>query len=160
LPESGGNEAEEQMRACSLWIVLIVALTVSAFSQDDSSHVSSKIVAMEKAWHQAFKLRDTKAIDALLDDDIVLVNDDGSLQSKAIFLKIVRDSKSSEEEQVTPESINVRVVGDVAIATGVFSSKGAQNGKPFVRHDRFVDTWIKRGNGWVCASASATPMAH
>ncbi len=148
------------MRVCGFWIILILALTVSVSAQDDSANVSSKIVAMEKAWNQAFKLRDTKAIDALLDDDIVLVNDDGSLQSKSAFLKIVRDSKSSDEEQVTPESINVRVVGDVAIATGVFSTKGAQNGKPFVRRDRFADTWIKRGNGWVCVSASATPMAH
>ena len=148
------------MRICSFWILLIVALTVSVSAQDDSANVSSKIVAMEKAWNQAFKLRDTKAIDSLLDDDIVLVNDDRSLQSKAVFLQIVRASKPSEEEQVTPESINVRVVGDVAIATGVFSSKGSQNGKPFVRRDRFADTWIKKGNGWVCVSASATPMAH
>ena len=91
---------------------------------------------------------------------MVLVNDDGSLQTKAIFLKTVRASQPSQEEQVTPESINVNVVGDVAIATGVFAANGIQNGKPYVRRDRFVDTWIRQGNNWVFTSASATPIAH
>ncbi len=137
-------------------IFLVLALTLPLLAQNDSGSTVSKIVAMEKAWNQAFKLRDTKAIDALLADDVVLVNDDGSLQSKAAFLKLVKSSKPSSDEQVTPESIDVRVLGEVAIATGVFRSKGVENGKAYQRQDRFVDTWIRRGGNWVCASASAT----
>jgi ketosteroid isomerase-like protein len=141
-------------------LVLMVAGGTRGFAQEDSNTAQSKIVALEKGWNQAFKLRDTKAIDALLAEDVVLVNDDGSQQTKAEFLKFVRQSKASDEEQVTPESIRVHVVGDVAIATGVFQSKGIENGKPFVRHDRFVDTWIKSGNTWMCVAASATSMIH
>jgi len=151
------------MRFLKISIVALLVLVVGAgtrgFAQE-TSNVESKIVALEKGWNQAFKLRDTKAIDALLAEDVVLVNDDGSQQTKAEFLKFVRQSKASEEEQVTPESIRVHVLGDVAIATGVFQSKGIENGKPFVRHDRFVDTWIKSGNTWVCVAASATSMTR
>jgi len=91
---------------------------------------------------------------------MVLVNDDGSLQSKAVFLAGVRASKPSDEEQVTPESIAVHVFGNVAVATGVFRAKGVEGGKPFVRRERFADTWVNKNGAWVCVSASATPVTH
>lgn len=148
------------MRAWCLCLMALMVIGASVSAQDDSHTITTKIVAMEKAWNQAFKLRDTKALDSLLADDVVLVNDDGSLQSKEAFIKFVHDSKPSEDEQVTPESIDVRLVGDVAIATGVFRSKGMENGKPYQRQNRFVDTWIRKGGSWICASASATRITH
>jgi len=140
-------------------MVLIGAVLSSVFAQDNSdAAIVSRIVALEKAWNQAYKLRDTKAIDAFLDDGLVLVNDDGSLQTKAEFLAGVRASKPSEEEQVAPESITVHVIGGVAIATGVFRAKGVEGGKPYVRRNRFADTWINKNGNWICVSASATPV--
>lgn len=139
--------------------VLIGVLLAPAAAQDNANaDAVSKIMAMEKAWNQAFKFRDTKAIDALLDDSVVLVNDDGSLLSKAKFLAIVKASKSSDDEQVSPESISVHVMGGVAVATGVFRAKGTEGGKPYVRQNRFADTWVSKNGTWVCVSASATPV--
>ena len=140
--------------------LLVIAVALSAYTQDENSAIASKIMAMEKAWNQAFKLRDTKAIEALMDDNVVLVNDDGSIQSKAVFISWIRSSKPSEEEQVSPESMSVHVSGDVAIATGTFRAKGIQGGKPYSREDRFVDTWQRKSGTWVCVSASATPALH
>jgi ketosteroid isomerase-like protein len=146
------------MKAVAL-LVVIAALVAPVSAQDDSQ-VVSKIVALEKAWNQAYKFRDVKAIDALLDDGLVLVNDDGSLQAKGVFLASVRDSKAADDQQVTPESISVHVFGSVAVATGVFRIKGVEGGKSFVRRNRFVDTWVNKGGSWVCVSASATPVLH
>jgi ketosteroid isomerase-like protein len=142
-----------------LFFFMFVAVgLVPASPQNDEGTVTTKIIAMEKAWNQAFKMRDANALNSLLTDDIVLVNDDGSLESKAEFQKGIRDAKASDEQQVTPESIEVRVFGNTAVATGVFRLKGVENGKAFARKDRFVDTWIRKGDSWVCASASATPV--
>ena len=143
----------------SLLVIVAIALSASARDSADSA-VASKIMAMEKAWNQAFKLRDTKALTELLDDNIVLVNDDGSMQSKSEFLTWIRTSKPSDDEQVSPESISVHVDGDVAIATGTFRAKGAQAGKPYQRLDRFVDTWINKKGSWVCVSATAITVSH
>jgi len=143
-----------------LGLIALITIAVSTVSAQQDSATITKIVAMEKAWNQAFKLRDTKAIDSLLDDSIVLVNDDGSLMSKASFLAAVHSSGSSDDQQVTPESINVKVIHGVAIATGVFRSKGTENGKAFVRRNRFADTWVQKNDTWVCVSASATPILH
>jgi ketosteroid isomerase-like protein len=156
------READMRFLCLLLFVTaMLSSLSSAAFAQDnEESAAVSKIVALEKAWNQAFKSRDLKAIDSLLDDRAVLVNDDGSLQSKGVFLAMVRDSKPSDEQQVTPESISVRFFGGVGIATGVFRSKGVEGGKPYVRRNRFVDMWLNRNGAWVCVSASATPLLH
>jgi ketosteroid isomerase-like protein len=138
---------------------LAFVLAGSALAQDNSS-VESKIVAMEKAWNQAYKFRDKKALSEILHDSIVLVNDDGSLQSKKVFLSSVDAAKQSDQQQAEPESIAVHVFGDVAIASGIFREKGVENGNSYVRRNRFVDTWVNNGGSWVCVAASATPVLH
>jgi len=119
---------------------------------------SIEIIALEKAWNQAYKLGDTRALEEILDDQIVLINDDGSIQTKAEFLASVQPAKS-QEQQVAPESMNVRVFGNTAIATGVFRAKGVESGKPYVRRERFVDTWVHKGGKWLCVATTATPSS-
>ncbi|MGA8271805.1 MAG: nuclear transport factor 2 family protein, partial [Candidatus Sulfotelmatobacter sp.] len=114
----------------------------------------------EKAWNQAYKFRDKKALNEILQDSMILVNDDGSLQSKTAFLAGVDAAMSTDEQQAEPESISVRLFGDVAIATGIFREKGIENGKPYVKRNRFVDTWINKNGSWTCIAASATPVLH
>jgi hypothetical protein len=38
--------------------------------------------------------------------------------------------------------------------------KGIENGKPYTRHERFVDTWLQKGSSWVCVGTNATPVLH
>jgi ketosteroid isomerase-like protein len=139
-------------------ILLLCAPALLVSAQDDAG-VQSKIIALEKAWNQAYKLGDKNAISAILDDAIVIVNDDGSLQSKAEFLAGVKPSQS-QEQQVAPESLRVHMAGNVALATGVFRTKGVEKGKAYETRDRFIDTWVNKGGAWVCVSAAATPVLH
>lgn len=145
-------------------IVLLCASALSVAGQDASdSATKSKIAALEGAWNQAYKSGDRKALDALLDDAIVLVNDDGSVQSKAEFLATVKPphaQSGSQEQQVAPESMSVHVFGNTAISTGVFRARGIENGKPYVRRERFIDTWVYKGGRWVCVGTDATPIVH
>ena len=112
---------------------------------------------------QAYKSGDIKALDAILDDAIVLVNDDGSIQTKAEFLGSVKASApdpSAQQQQVAPEAFKVQVFGNVAIATGVMRVKGVEGGKPYTRRERFVDTWLFKHGTWVCVGTDATPVLH
>ena len=147
-------------RTRRLLLALICALSLLVLAQSDTdSGVQSKIIALEKAWNQAYKLGDTRALKEILDDQIVLINDDGSIQTKAEFLASVQPAKS-QEQQVAPESKSVRVFGNTAIATGVFRAKGVEAGKPYVRRERFVDTWVDKGGKWSCIATNATPVLH
>ena len=152
------------MKFAALVMVLVCAASLLAVAQEESDATTkSRIVALEQAWNQAYKSGDAKALDGLLDDAIVLVNDDGSVQSKADFLAGVKTSGAqagSQEQQVLPESMTVRVFGATAIATGVFRAKGVENGKPYVRRERFIDTWVHKNGRWVCVGTDATPITH
>jgi ketosteroid isomerase-like protein len=134
---------------------------VSATSWDSAT--KSKIVALEGAWNQAYKSGDAKALDAILDNGIVLVNEDGSMQTKAEFLASVKPAGTqagSQEQQVAPASMSVHVFGNTAIATGIFRAKGMEGKKSYVRRERLIDPWIYKDGHWVCVANDATPILH
>jgi ketosteroid isomerase-like protein len=145
----------------SIFLLLSGLAGVAPAQADVEAATKSKIVALEQLWNQAYKSGDTKALDKILDDSIVLVNDDGSIQTKGEFLASVKSSisqPSAQQQQVSPESFSVHVHGTVAIATGVMRVKGVENGKAYTRHERFVDTWLYKGGNWVCIGTDATPV--
>jgi ketosteroid isomerase-like protein len=148
---------------CGVKIFCILALAgafaIPVLAQDRSDD-ETKIIALEKAWNRAYRARDGQALGTLLQDSIVLVTDDGRLQSKNEFLTGINTENLSSDQEGNPESIKVRFYGNVAIATGVFRQSGFEKGKAFIRQNRFVDTWIHTGNSWQCVAASATPILH
>jgi ketosteroid isomerase-like protein len=148
-------------------VLLTFACAAMAFAgpgqNDTEAATKSKIVALEQLWNQAYKAGDMKALDSLLDNSIVLVNDDGSVQTKTEFLASVKESlaqPSSQQQQVEPEAFVVHVYGTTAIATGVMKVKGVEAGKAYTRRERFVDTWVNKGGNWVCVGTDATPVVH
>jgi ketosteroid isomerase-like protein len=152
------------MRILLSAFLLLNGLTGLAPAQTDvEAATKSKIIALEQLWNQAYKSGDTKALDKILDNAIVLVNDDGSIQTKAEFLASVKSSisqPSAQQQQVSPESFSVHVHGTVAIATGIMRVKGTEGGKAYTRHERFVDTWLYKNGTWVCVGTDATPVVH
>jgi ketosteroid isomerase-like protein len=110
---------------------LIFLASICTSAQESDSAVKSKVIALEKLWNQAYKSGDTKALDSILDEGIVLVNDDGSMQTKTEFLASVKSAPATvQQQQVSPESFNVHVYGNVAIATGIMRVKGEEGASP------------------------------
>jgi len=139
--------------------VVIVALIPRLAAQEDEASVRAQILALEKAWNQAYKSGDIKALSAILDNSLVLVEDDGSLKTKSEFLATVKAS-SGNDEQVAPESLTVRVFGTTAISIGVLAVKESKGGKTVTHRERFIDTWIYKNGSWICIATDATPMIH
>lgn len=143
------------MKTAVSWMSVLICLIPAFVAAQDDSEARAKVLALEKAWNQAYKLGDTKALGSILDDNIVLVEDDGSLKTKAQFLATVK-AATSNEEQVLPESLSVHVFGKTAIAVGVIGVKA----KSGIRRERFIDTWINKNGSWVCIATDATPITH
>jgi ketosteroid isomerase-like protein len=125
-------------------VILLVFLILTADravpQTDAEASAKSKVAALEQVWNQAYKSGDTTALASILDDAIVLVNDDGSVQTKEEFLtsvKMLVSQPRSQQQQVTPESLNVHLFGDVAVATGVMRVKGVERGKSYSRARAF-----------------------
>ena len=145
--------------ALSIVTLWTLAPAVLVQAQDYDAAARDQVIALEKAWNQAYKAGDTKALAAILDNSLILVEDDGSLKTKSEFLASVKSS-SGNEEQVAPESLTVRVFGNTAIAIGVIAVKGTKGGKSVVHRERFIDTWINKNGSWICIATNATPITH
>lgn len=137
--------------------LLVCAGTSAGFAQEDAeADAKSKIMAMEHVWALAYIAKDPKALARILDDAFVCVNADGKLLSKA---DILADVTAVNTLQLLTESMVVHLHGDTAIVTGTFRTTGVERGKPFMRRERFVDTWIFRNTQWISISSLVT-FAH
>lgn len=152
------------MKSIGIWVLavcLLALLSVATFisAQDSDAAARAQVLGLEKAWNQAYKSGDVKALSQILDNGLVLVEDDGSLKTKSEFLATVK-AASGNDEQVAPESLTVRVFGTTAISIGVIAVKETKNGKTITHRERFIDTWISRNGSWVCVATDATPILH
>ncbi len=148
------------MRALA-WIVVLTcfgSVTGRAQATSDSA-VAAKLVAIEQVGKmqiekmQAWQNRDTKMLTAVLDDAFVYVNPDGKVLTKPEVLAYIATTGSL---QFTAEDMTVKLHGETAIVTGIYRMKGVENGKPFMRQGRFVDTWLDRNGQWVAIASLMT----
>jgi ketosteroid isomerase-like protein len=149
------------MRAKVAVAVLLFAAAVLVVAQDKSGADGerTRILALENAWNQAEEHKDAKALDALLASTLVYVDYDGTLMDKAQFMASVK-APALHPEQIVNESMTANVYGDSAVVTGVYREKGVKQGKPYLRHGRFTDTWIRQNGIWVCVASQSTLMRH
>ena len=87
------------MKSACVVAILVCAAVFGPAQSDVEAAAKSKIIALEQLWNQAYKAGDTKALDSILDNAIVLVNDDGSVQTKAEFLASVKNSPAQPTAQ-------------------------------------------------------------
>ncbi len=145
-----------------VFLITVCGLGVSLSAQADTA-TKARIAALEELWVEALKAKDTKAIDFVLYNSVLLVNDDGSVQTKGAFLSALKDMFKQplpQQQQFTLESLNVKVFGTTAVAIGTYRVKGVERGATFQRRDRFLDTWKYKDGAWVIVGTQATPILH
>jgi ketosteroid isomerase-like protein len=147
------------IRICLGIVMVLLSAVAPVSAQEEEAAARAQVLGLEKAWNQAYKVGDIKALAAILDNSLVLVEDDGSLKTKSEFLASVK-AANVNDEQVAPESLTVRVFGSTAIAIGVIAVKETKAGKTTVHRERFIDTWIYKNGTWICIATDATPMIH
>lgn len=136
-------------------VLLILTLSISFAHAQLRNEAESKVLALERLWGEAAQFRDLKALESLFDDSIAYVHIDGRLMTKA---DVLVDTKAVSAVEIVVDSSVAHSHGNVVIATGILHLKGVENGKPYHRSGRYLDTWIPRGDGWVCVSSMTTPI--
>jgi ketosteroid isomerase-like protein len=134
---------------------LLVFASIAAFAQSSAHDEGGRVLGLENAWNHAVESKDTKALDQLLANTFVAVEIDGSVYSKSEFLASIKAPEYQPSKAVN-EQINVQVYGNSAVVVGIFRISGMEKGKSYVRRERFIDTWIKRDQGWQCVASAAT----
>jgi ketosteroid isomerase-like protein len=154
---AGGREVEMRKLVS---VVLLLLIAARAHTQAGPAQAEdSRILTLELAWNHAVQGKDVKALGMLIAPEMVYVEYDGELMSRAEYLASV-SSPTMRPEQISCESMTVHVYGPVAIVNGVYRETGAQNGKPYSRRERFTDTWVLRGGNWLCIASQSTLIAR
>ena len=148
----------KSMAAKFVWFLVFLALRAPLWAQGpDVGAIRSKIIALEHVWNQAEAFKDLAALDSLFDNGLIYVDSDGTLMTKAEFLSHV---KAAHLQQEITQSMTVQVFGDTAIATGTYAAKDFKGGRPIVHSGRFIDTWVRKDQTWVCIAAQSTPLSR
>ncbi|MGB7603496.1 MAG: nuclear transport factor 2 family protein [Candidatus Sulfotelmatobacter sp.] len=143
------------------WVLIVLLLSAHLNSQapDKSDGDRSRILALENAWNQAVRQKDTVALKLLLGTELVYVDYDGTLMDKQQYLASVQ-SQTMQPERIVSESMNVHLYGAAAVVEGIYRETGERNGKPYTLHERFSDTWIRRNESWECVASHSTLINH
>lgn len=122
--------------------------------QDANDDDKSRIIALERvAKLQACESKDLKTLDAVLDKDLLYVDPDGKLETKADILAFVQ---AADSLRYLTDAMIVQRHNDTAIVTGLYQIKGVMRGAPFLATGRFVDTWLLKNGRWVIIASLLT----
>jgi len=134
----------------SIWFTVLVWLVTWQAHGQARGDAESKVLALERLWGAAAQLRDIKALESIFDNSLVYVDIDGRLMSKS---DVLADTKTASPVEIVVESEVARAHEHAVIVTGIMRLRGIENGKPYLRHGRFVDTWLLKSGQWMCVSS-------
>jgi Domain of unknown function (DUF4440) len=134
--------------------VLMLPLMPVAFGQQVELGVDSKVLAMESLKLQAYRSRDLRTLEQLLDQSFVAVESDGEIRSK---VQVLLGVKEAESLQFLATQMIVRVHGDTAIVTGLYEMRPMVHGRGTLQRGRFVDTWLNRNGQWLAIASLSIP---
>ena len=98
-------------------------------------------------------MRDIRALASIFDDSLIYVHIDGRLMTKP---QVLVDTQSLDPVDIVVDSSMAQTHGKFVIVTGILHLKGIENGKPYLKYGRYLDTWILTENHWVCVSSMTT----
>lgn len=139
-------------------VPLLVALTFAqSMSPDKNSNPSQNLMDMERKWADAAKAANPAPVDAMLSDNFVNLDSDGTMHAKSDSLERMKKAKWEISEV---SDMQVVQNGNTAIVTGTWRGKGTDGmGRPVDSRERFVDTWEQMPDGtWRCVASASAPM--
>ena len=146
------------LRILVLGLVTGMALAAAYPQPDDELGARTMIMALENIWNNAERGGDAAALNLILDDAMVYIDEDGSLLTKTQFLEHVKQTGPQLQTLVT-DTMSVHVYGAMALVAGTYRVTGVARGKAFRREGRFIDTWVRKNGTWLCVAAQATSGA-
>lgn len=149
------------MGAKRLIVAIVCLLTACVRGQSASDRdAGSKIRTLETVWNLAEEKGDVAALDLIFDSSMMYIDEDGSLLTKAQFLKRVAKESGTDGERLVTPTMSVKIYGETAVVMGSYRVTRIREGKQYQRTGRFIDTWAFKNGEWRCVVAQATPVAH
>lgn len=147
-----------------LWrfvVILTLALfSTPAFAQTSDEQIAQEIRTLEDQLSAALVARDAAALDQLWHDDLVFIARNGSQTGKAERIAGQAASPPQAGESNTNDSVDVRVIGDAAVATVVSTWSFPGEQAPIVGRYRALHVWTREGGEWRLLAAQVASITE
>jgi ketosteroid isomerase-like protein len=138
-----------------LGVLLVAAAASAAQEPARDPRVAEEVRNLERSKFDALQRGDSSTLEAMLDDELLWVDPNGTLWAKAGYLANMH-SPTWHLLQMTAESMTLQVFGDAAIVVGIYHERGVRGGHPYVERCRFIDTWVLKNGKWMCIAVTTT----
>lgn len=143
------------MRALLLTLALI-GIGASAYAQERTSESDrTAVMGLEQRW--LAHLTDPAALEDILADDFAHPVAAGIVLNKRQHIDWARSHPTPPGVTLAFETIEIRLYGDTAIATGITTRRNAATAAP--QRTIFTDVFAFGGGRWRAVSAQETPIA-
>jgi len=115
------------------------------------------IANLEGRRYQAMLRSDAAALDELCDDELIYTHSDGARDTKATYLRRVRDGYF-DYQWLDHEIYRTIVVGDCAVVIGRMTGDVIVNGSMRHLNSAALIVWAMRANGWRLLAFQPTPL--
>ena len=145
------------MKSTLVWCAVALVTAARAEEKKAGGEIEKAIAALEQKWVDAAKASNPDLLAPLLADNVVNTNSDGKVNGKAETLASLKASKWATNQI---SEVKVAVFGSTAIATGVWTGKGTdEGGKAVDTRERWTDTWMKMADGkWQCVGSHSSTL--
>jgi len=115
------------------------------------------IANLEGRRYQAMLRSDAAALDELCDDELIYTHSDGARDTKATYLRRVRDGYF-DYQWLDHEICRTIVVGDCAVVVGLMTGDVIVNGSMRHLNSAALIVWARRPDGWRLLAFQPTPL--
>ncbi len=118
--------------------------------------VPDQLILLEKQRADALKAQDRERLRSLLDEDLVHVHSNGSVENLEDYLRTARERLDFLE--IAREDLHVNHVGEVAMMTGILNQliRIRANGATIRLRAFVTQVWINRSGDWRLRNFHAT----
>jgi ketosteroid isomerase-like protein len=121
-------------------------------SSKESSEIE-EVAALERQLIQAFVTGDTAVLDTILADGFIFTDPQGPPIGKSLWMRGLETGRF-RFESVEIEDLDVRIVGDTALANGKINIRAATNGS-YNGSFHYTDVYVKQGGHWKAILSTA-----
>jgi ketosteroid isomerase-like protein len=140
------------------WQVVADQVTLIA-PPSTTAQAEQEVRQATQEYDRAYQQQDAAALDRILADDYRLVEYRGNILSKAEMLAQAK-AGTVKVETGHSEAVQVRVYGDVTLATGRFIEKSTKDGQPYIAGTmQFTTMFLKQNGHWRVLADQVTLIA-
>jgi ketosteroid isomerase-like protein len=152
ISNSKGEKIMKKILAITTVILILAAAALAQESRDER-----EVLKVNQAYDEAVLKKDAEALEKLLADDYVMTSPTGAVLSKAQKMERFR-TRDIQWEFGRSEDVKVRVIGDAAIVTARFVSKGVSRGNPFDDSERYLCVYQRKNGRWLAITEQITSV--